>query len=59
MANNIDKEGGAPVEVKLLRAMGGRASVVEEETGVPVPPPPVEKTCAKLKNESTDGDTTE
>ena len=53
------KRGGTPVEVKLLGAMGGRASIVEEETGVPIPPPPMEKTAAELKNESSDGDTTE
>ena len=32
VANNDTKEGGAPVEVKLRGAMGGGASVVEEET---------------------------
>ena len=50
---------GSPVEVKLLGAMGGGASLVEEETGVPIPPPPVEKTNAELKNESSDGNITD
>ena len=40
------KRRDAPVEVKLLGAMGGRASVVEEETGVPITPPPMEETGA-------------
>ena len=63
MANNDTKEGGAPVEVRLLGAMGGAmgggGSIAGEETGIPVPPPPVEKTGAELRNESSDGDTAE
>ena len=59
VASNDDKEGGTPIEVKLLGAMGGRASVVEGETGVPIPPPPMEETGAELKNESSDVNITE
>ena len=53
------RRGAPPVDVKLPGAMGGGGSVVEEETVVPVPPLHLEKTSAKLKNESCDGDTTE
>ena len=56
VANNDAKEGGALVEVRLLSAMGGGGSIAGEETGIPVPPPPVEKTGAKLRKESSDGD---
>ena len=59
VANNDTKEGGAPVEVRLLGAMGGGGSIAGEETRIPVPPPPVEKTGAELRNESSDGDTAE
>ena len=52
------RRGGTPVDVKLVGAMGGGASVLEE-TGVPVLPPPVEKTGANLKNESSECNTTE
>ena len=50
------RRGGAPVEVRLLGAMGCGGSIAGEETGIPVPPPPVEKTGAKLRKESSDGD---
>ena len=59
MANSDANEGGTPVEVRLLGAMGGGGSIVGEETGIPVPPTPVEKTGAELRKESSDGDTTE
>ena len=50
---------GVPAEEKLLGVTGGGASAIREETGTPHQPLPVENTGAALKNESSDGETTE
>ena len=50
--------GGAPAAVKLPGVTGGRDSV-DEDVGTPIPLPPIENTGAELKNESSDGETTE
>ena len=56
---NKDASEGAPAEVKLPGVTGGRDSVDEKVFGTPIPLPPVENTGTELKNESSNGETTE